>query len=216
MPFLTEVEAYKSLESQGIHPVPHAYASNTIDAVYAAREIGYPVVMKIVSEDIIHKSDAGCVIVGINNDAEAEKAFVTIMENAERVVNGGHHFGVLITKLIFGGVEVIIGAGNDPEFGRYLMFGLGGVFVELYKDVAFRMLPLCERDVDDMISEVKASRLLYGYRSTPKKDIDALRALLLRCSDFIAKESSIVEMDLNPVMVCEQGVYILDARIKTE
>ena len=216
MAFLTEVEAYEMLQSHGVSPVPYCFVQQADAAVHAAEQLGYPVVMKIVSEDIVHKSDAGCVVVGISCADEAVDAYAKIMGNAESAVPGGRHKGILVSKMISGGTEVIIGGGIDPEFGRFLMFGLGGVFVELYKDVVFRGLPLNNVDAHQMISQTRASRLLEGYRGQSVKDVDALHNLLLKCSHFFESEPDVTEMDLNPVMVCEQGVYVLDARINVQ
>ncbi len=213
MKFMLEVEAYSILEGNGAPLPKYCFAKTIKEAQKAADEIGYPVVMKIVSEDILHKSDIGAVKVGLKNAEDVKCAYNAIMESANRAVPNGRHRGVLITEMISGGVETIIGLGKDPEFGRYIMFGMGGIFVEVFKDVSFRMIPLSLKDARDLINEVEGSLLLKGYRGDSKKDIEALIRLLMTCSNISESHPDIKEMDLNPVIVNEDGAFVLDARI---
>lgn len=215
MTFLSEPEAYELLKVSGISVMPYAFATNVEEAMKKAEEIGYPVVMKIVSPDIVHKSDAGGVMVGLQDDEQIKTAYQRIMENAERAVPGGKHQGVLITPMVKGGVETIIGLGTDPEFGKFIMFGLGGIFVELYKDVSFRMIPITPNDARDLIDEVSGSALFKGYRGDKSRNISPLVDLIVSCSRLLESHNEIEEMDLNPVIIREDGALILDARILT-
>jgi len=216
MAFLLEPEAYELLKENGLPIMRYGFAASLTEAEREAERIGYPVVMKIVSPDILHKSDAGGVKVGIQDAEELKMAYQYIMENVKRAVPDGRHQGVLIAPMISGGVETIIGIGSDPEFGRFIMFGLGGVFVELYKDVSFRMIPLDEEEAGDLIRDVKASALLHGYRGGKSADVQALTELISSCSRLAENHPEITELDLNPVIVREDGAYILDARVCLE
>ena len=216
MILMPEYEAYGLFSRNGIAVMPCAFAKNIEEACEAAEKIGWPLVAKISSEDIVHKSDIGGVIVGIANKDELKTAFKTIIENAEKAVPGGKHAGILITPLIKGGIETVIGAGVDPEFGRFIMFGLGGIFVELYRDVSFRMVPVSEADAREMIAEVKAAALLSGYRGHDGANIGALVDLIVGCSRLMEGHEEICEMDLNPVMARKDKAYILDGRVFTK
>lgn len=216
MRFMLEPDAYELLKSNGI-PIPdYRFAQNIDEAEQAANEIGYPVVIKIVSEDIIHKTDIGAVKVGLKNSEQLREAYKDIVFAAHNAVPCGRHKGVLITKMINGGVETIVGLGNDPEFGKFMMFGMGGIFVELYKDVSFRLIPMSNLDAKSIIEDVKGSVLLKGYRGSSPKNIEALISLIMGCSHMIESNPDIKEMDLNPVIVREDGVYVLDARVCLE
>lgn len=216
MKYIIEPEAYRLLQNNNL-PVPKYYfVKDECELQEAAAKIGYPAAMKIVSEDIIHKSDVGGVKLNITDFQALKSAYNEIMCAAEKVMPGGRHHGVLLTQMIEGGVETIIGLGTDQEFGRYLMFGLGGIYVEIYKDVSFRILPLSKADAVNMIEEVKGSVLLKGYRGSIPKNIDALVDFLMKCSELALENPNIREMDLNPVMVREDGVFVLDARVFVE
>ena len=211
-----EHEVYRLLSRSGISVLPHALAENAEEACAAAEAMGWPVVAKIVSTDIVHKSDIGAVIVGIKSREELKTAFQTIMDNANKAVPGGNHKGVLVRPAVYGGIETVIGAGIDPEFGRFVMFGLGGILVELYRDVSFRMVPVSDANAREMIAEVKAGILLSGYRGHERSDIEPLADLIVKCSRLMEEHPEICEMDLNPVMVCKNMTYILDGRIITK
>ena len=213
MPYLLEPDAYALLSENGI-PVPkYRLVRNGEEAERAAAEIGYPVAMKIVSEDILHKSDVGGVKLAVQNGAEARAAFQDLMAAAQKTVPGGRHKGVLVTQMVEGGVETIIGLGMDPEFGPFLMFGLGGIHVEIFKDVSFRLVPLSREHARDMVDEVKSSVLLKGYRGNPPKNLEALIDLIMAVSKMSVANPDIQEMDLNPVIVREEGALAIDARI---
>ncbi len=183
------------------------------EAVKAAEEIGYPVVLKIVSPQVIHKSDVGGVKLGLSSPDEVVGAFREIIDNVRRHVPNAEITGILVQEMAPQSTEVIIGVVNDPQFGHTVMFGLGGVFVELFEDVSFRVTPLTRRDAEEMVREVKAYRILRGYRGLPPADIDAIIDALLRVSMMVEENPEIDQMDLNPIMVYEKGLKVVDARI---
>jgi acyl-CoA synthetase (NDP forming) len=213
---LVEPEAKEILKLYGV-PVPDfKVAANEEEAVQFAKEIGYPVVMKIVSPQIIHKSDAGGVKVNIKNDEEARGAFRTIMENAKNYKPDADLWGVIVYKMLPLGKEVIVGMIRDPQFGPAIMFGLGGIFVEVLKDVTFRIIPITERDARKMIKEIKSYPILAGARGEEPADIEAIVQLLLKVSELVDDlRDYIKEMDLNPVFVYNEGegAVVVDARM---
>lgn len=192
-------------------PLPETFVATSPDeAVKAAESIGGPVVLKVISESALHKSDVGGVLLDISGEAAVREGFDKVIS----VVDS--HDGVLVQEMVGGGHEVLIGMTEDPNFGPMLVYGLGGVYVELLKDVAFRLNPLTDVDAAEMIEEIKGAALLHGYRNMPLGDLEALRDTLLRVSAMITAIPEIIDMDLNPVKVLEpgQGVRAVDARIK--
>lgn len=211
--YLTEPESYSLLERYGF-PLPQfKFVTNEPEAAKGASAVGYPVAMKVVSEDIIHKSNLGGVKLNVQNEEQLFKEFNHLISLTKTYSPRSLHCGVLISKMISGGIETIIGINTDPEFGRFIMFGLGGIYVELFKDVSFRLLPITQKDAQEAVSEVKSSILLEGFRGDRPKAIDKLVDILLKCSDFAMENSDIVEMDLNPVKVREKDAVIVDAKI---
>lgn len=213
---LLETEAKAICMEYGIPVTRFKLACNEEEAVLFAGELGYPVVLKIVSPDILHKSDAGGVMVNLKNSGEVRGAYQKILENAKKYNDKAKIVGVLVQEMAPQSTEVIVGAVKDPQFGQTVMFGLGGIFVELLKDVSFRIAPLTVEDAKEMISEVKAYPLLKGYRNTPPADIDAIVNILLNTSKLIMDYPEIKELDLNPVMAYEKGAKTVDARIILE
>jgi acetyltransferase len=211
--YMLEPDAYSLLAANGLAIPEYRMARSAPEAVSLAEAMGFPVAMKIVSEDVIHKSDVGGVRLNLEDSDSVEAAYEEIMGNVEQAVPGGRHKGVLLTQMVKGGTETILGIGMDGELGKFLMFGLGGVYAELFKDVSFRLAPLSRQDAWDMIDEVKSSVLLRGFRGEKPKDLEALVNTLLACSQLAVAHPEIEEMDLNPVMVREEGAYVLDARI---
>ena len=191
-------------------------AKNEQEAAGFARQIGFPVVLKIVSPDIIHKSDAGGVMVNLKSTIEVRSAYRKILENAKKYNAAAKIVGVLVQEMAPQSTEVIVGAIKDPQFGQTLMFGLGGIFVELLKDVTFRVAPITQEDAEEMITEVKAYPLLKGYRNTTPADINAIVNVLLNASKLVMDYPEIKELDLNPVMAYEKGAKTVDARIILE
>jgi len=213
---LLENEAKTICSEYGIPVTKSILAKTFKETVIAAQQIGFPVVIKIVSPDIIHKSDSGGVKLDLKNITEVEKAFTDIMKNVKIYNKKAKIIGVLVQEMAKPSIEVIVGAIKDPQFGQTLMFGLGGVFVEILKDVTFRVAPIIEEEAFEMISEVKAYPLLKGYRNTPPSDINSLAKLLINTSKLIIENPEIKELDLNPVIVYEKGLKVVDARIILE
>ncbi|MCY1281834.1 Protein lysine acetyltransferase Pka [compost metagenome] len=217
---LPEPDGKSMLSAAGI-AVPAGRVAATLDqAREVASEVGYPLVAKVVSAQILHKSDAGGVVVGVRNEAELEAAWHRIHDAVGTHRPDAGIDGVLLERMApAGGLETLIGVSRDPVFGHLLTFGLGGIYVEVFKDVSRRMLPLSAAEAESMIREVRCFPLLDGARGKPKRDIPALVDLLLKVSDFVAAHADrLVEMDLNPVWVGHEGegVLPLDAVIVME
>ena len=213
---LLEPEAKMICTEYGIPVTKFKVASNEKDATKFADEIGYPVVLKIVSPDIIHKSEAGGVIVNLKTPSEVKDAYNKILGNVKKYKPDAKIVGVLVQEMAPNSTEVIVGAIKDPQFGQTLMFGLGGIFVEVLKDVNFRIAPLTEADARDMIIGLKAYPILKGFRNTPPADIDALVAILCSTSRLVMENPEIKELDLNPVLAYPKGAKTVDARIILE
>ncbi len=210
-----ETGAQKVLEACGI-PTPASRLCRTPDeAVKFAEDIGYPVVLKIASPDILHKTDIGGVKTGVTGSQEVRDSFDLLVLRTLRYMPDVEIWGCLVQKQVEGGTETILGMNRDPQFGPLIMFGLGGIYVEALKDVAFRIAPLSRRDARQMIEEIRSSRLLYGVRGRPRSDIDALEDAILRISQLVTDFPEIVELDINRLVVFPegQGVTGLDMRM---
>jgi len=211
---LVEVEALDIVAKCGIR-VPRKFLARTPEeAVEAAKEIGFPVVMKIASPDILHKTDVGGVRVGLTTEEEVLYTFEGMVARARRLVPGAEIWGVTVEEMVRGR-EVILGMSEDPQFGPLIMLGLGGVYVEVLKDVSFRLAPVDEREVREMLSELRGHPLLRGVRGEPAGDIDALVEAVLRFSKLVTSFPQIAEAEINPLMVLPhgEGVVAVDARI---
>ena len=213
---LTEIEAKQILAEAGINCTDTKLAKSKDDAVSLSEEIGFPVVLKISSVDITHKSDAGGVKVNLKDRAEVENAFDEIMTSAKDKFPDADIEGVSVQSMAKPGTEIIVGMTKDAQFGPVLMFGLGGVFVEVLKDVAFRIVPLEKRDAAEMIRDIKGFKILEGYRGQDPADIPFLEAMLLKLSELVDKTEGIAEIDMNPVFAYKQGAVVVDARIILE
>ena len=213
---LTEVESKQLVAEAGIPVVETKLAQTKAEAISISKKMGFPVVLKIVSPDIIHKSDIGGVKLGLANATQVGKAYTAIMAAAKKANKKADIHGISVQKMARPGVEVIMGMSKDAQFGPVLMFGLGGVFVEVLKDVAFRIVPLNRRDASQMIREIKGYPLLEGYRGQEPANITALEDLLLKLSDFVDKNPKIKEMDLNPIFAYKDGALAVDARVILE
>jgi len=213
---LLETEAKTICAEYGIPVTKFMLAKNEKEASTQADQIGYPVVLKIVSPDIIHKTEAGGVIVNLKTAADVAAGYKKIIENVTKYKADAKIVGVLVAEMAPQSTEVIVGAVKDPQFGQTVMFGLGGIFVELLKDVNFRVAPLAADDAKEMIMQLKAYPLLNGYRNTPPADIDALVAILCNTSHLIMDYPEIKELDLNPIMAYSKGAKTVDARIILE
>jgi acyl-CoA synthetase (NDP forming) len=213
---LTEIEAKELLKQAGINVVETKLASSEDDAVALSREFGFPVVLKIASPDVVHKTDAGGVKLNLKTSNQVAKAYEDIMKSIGEKYPKAKIQGVSVQKMAKPGVEVIIGMSKDPQFGPVIMFGLGGVWVEVLKDVSFRIVPLERRDAREMIQEIKGRPLLEGYRGQDPVDIANLEELILKVSTFIEQHPEIKELDLNPVFAYKDGAVAVDARIILE
>ncbi len=209
----TEDEAKALLKAIGI-PVPeHFVAQNKEDAFHAANTIGWPVAMKIVSPDILHKSDVGGVRLNIQNREELYNAYDAMMKDIEKKAEEAMIKGILIEGMVKKGTEIIIGGIRDKQFGPCVMFGLGGIFVEVLKDVSFGIAPVNMDEAMEMIREIKSYPILTGFRGTPPADVAAIARTIVIISEVLADVGEISEMDLNPVIVYPQGLVVADAKI---
>jgi len=213
---LLEHEAKALCLEYGIPVTKFKVASSAEEAVKFAEEIGYPVVLKIVSPDVIHKFDVGGVILNLKSSEEVRNAYNQIIENVKRNKPDAKILGVNVQEMAPPSTEIIVGAIKDPQFGPTIMFGLGGIFVEVLKDVTFRIAPITEGDAREMISEIKAYPILKGFRGAPPADIEAIVKILVNVSKLVMEHQEIKELDLNPIMVYRSGAKTVDARIILE
>lgn len=210
---LSEAEGYDLLKKNGI-PVPeNKIAGNSDEAVKTAEEIGYPVAMKIVSLQVVHKSDAGGVIIGVKNKEEVKNAFDQIMRSVKEKVPNAEIKGIIIEKQMPSGLELIIGGKTDPTFGKIITFGLGGKLVELMKDVSIKVLPIEKEEIQKMIREIKAYSLIKGYRDEPPLDEIALAEIIGKIANLFYDSLKLVEFDINPLILYKKGACAVDARI---
>jgi acetyl-CoA synthetase (ADP-forming) len=211
---LYPVEAESVLGHYGIDAVKSVFSENDIDQIRrSAEEIGFPVALKLISSDLSHKSDAGCVQLHLNNRDEVTNAYNDILNNADRAIPGANIEGFLVQEMISAGHEVIIGISTDPTFGKIILFGLGGIFVEILKDVAIRKIPISELDARDMIQEIKGYKILQGARGKEPANFALLLDILLKVSRLGEEIEDITEMDLNPVIVNTHQALVIDPRI---
>ncbi|HPN66317.1 MAG TPA: acetate--CoA ligase family protein [Candidatus Omnitrophota bacterium] len=217
---IPEYTARGIIESYGFRIPKSTLAKDAAEAVAAADKTGYPVVMKIASPDILHKSDVGGVKVGLKDAAQVEAAFNEMVKKAKAAVPNAKILGVLIQEMAMGGKEVILGMTRDPQFGPMLMFGLGGIYVEVLKDVAFRIAPITPREAGEMVDSIKSVALLKGARGEKPADIDSIKEGLLRLSQMVTDFPMIKELDINPLKVFSAGdkggSIAIDARISID
>jgi acyl-CoA synthetase (NDP forming) len=210
---LTAPEGKEVCDAYGI-PVPkEGVANSAADAAKLASGMGFPVVMKIVSPEILHKTEAGGVIVGVKSAQDAEAAFATIMGNAAKYDAKATLLGVQVQQMLSGGQEVIVGAVTDPSFGKLVAFGLGGVLVEVMKDITFRLAPATREDALSMLDGVQAAEMLKGVRGADPVNREALATLIEKVSQLVSDFPEISEMDLNPVFATKNGATAADVRI---
>ncbi|MFH1652055.1 MAG: acetate--CoA ligase family protein [Chloroflexota bacterium] len=210
---LTEIESKQVFRSAGLDVTETRLAVNEAMALEISQEIGYPVVLKIVSHDIVHKTEVGGVKLNLTNTTAVKQAFRSMMASARKLYPDAGIHGVAVQKMARPGTEVIIGMSRDPQFGPVLLFGLGGIFVEIMKDVAFGITPLTPRDAHDMLRQIKGFPLLDGFRGREKVDTATLEAWLLKLAEFSAEYPEIKEFDLNPILAYPDGATVVDARI---
>ncbi len=210
---LVEGEARAIAQAIGLTVPRTELARNADEAVAIAQTIGYPVVFKIASPDILHKSDIGGVKVGIANDADARDAYDLVTFRAQRFMPDAQVWGVTVQQMVPPGKEVIIGMSRDPQFGPLLAFGMGGIYVEVLKDVTFRIAPITRYEASEMIGEIRGAPLLRGVRGEKPSDVEAVCDALLRISQLVAEFTEIVEMDANPLVVHPRGAIAIDVRM---
>ena len=213
---LTEFESKKLLKEVGIPIVETRLAKTQKEAVLLCQKIGFPVALKIVSPNVIHKSDAGGVKLSLNSVAQVRTAYREMMERVSQKYPDAVIHGVSVQKMVRPGAEVIVGSSKDPQFGPVIMFGLGGIFVEVLKDVSFRIVPVRQRDAEEMIQEIKGYSLLQGYRGKEPSDIAALVEIILKLSQFMEENQQVKELELNPIFAYAEGALAVDARIILE
>jgi acetyl coenzyme A synthetase (ADP forming)-like protein len=210
---LTAPEARGLCEAYGIKLPAEGVATTAAGAASLAAQIGYPVVMKIVSPDILHKTEAGGVLVGLNSTQQVTQGFATIIENARRYNSSADILGVQIQQMLHGGQEVIIGAVTDPAFGKLVAFGLGGILVEVLKDITFRLAPASYEEALSMLDGIAAAQILRGVRGAPGVNRHALASMIERVAAMVSDFPEISELDLNPVFASEHGAIAADVRI---
>jgi len=213
---LTEFESKEVLKQAGIPVVETRLAKTREEASSLSREIGFPVAMKIASPDVIHKSDSGGVRLNLNNMKEVKSAYNDITHKVSQQYPHAILHGVSVQKMLPPGTEVIIGTSKDPQFGPVMMFGLGGIFVEVLKDISFRIIPVDQRDAQEMISEIKGYLLLQGYRGKEPANIAALMEMILKISNLVEENPEIKELELNPIFAYGDRAVAVDARILLE
>lgn len=213
--YLPEDEAVKVLEAYKLPVLASGLATSQEEVVELANKIGYPVVMKVMSEDIVHKFDVKGVILDIKSDREAAQAYTSIHENVNRLQPGASIKGIFVRKMIPAGEEVILGVKRDPSFGPVIMFGLGGVFVEVFKDVNFRIAPLTRQSASTLIAETKAASVLAGARGKPARDVESILTAIQRLSQLAVDCPQIKELDINPLIALEKGdgCFVADTKI---
>ena len=210
---LTEDEAYELCASYGMRVPRFRVAKSPEEAVEAARSIGYPVVLKVLSPQVMHKTDVGGVVVGLMNDDGVRSAYEGILGSVRSLRPDARISGILVESQAPPSVEVIVGVTEDRKFGKVLMFGLGGIFAELMEDVSFRLIPVDEDDAREMMSEVRGYDVLKGFRGRPPLDVDSIVDLLLSTSRMVVENPQISQMDLNPVIVYEKGYVVVDCKV---
>ncbi len=210
---LTEIEAKLILGEAGINCTPTLLAPSKEKAVSISEEMGYPVVLKVSSVDITHKSDSGGVKINLQDKEAVEQAYDDIITSCRAYAPDADIEGVAVQAMAKIGTEIIMGMIKDASFGPVVMFGLGGVLVEVLKDVSFRIVPIEKADAVEMTQEIQGKKLLDGYRGQDPADVPCLQEMLVKLSDFVDKTEGIEEIDMNPVFAYKDGAVVVDARI---
>lgn len=209
---LTLKESKDILAYEGFPINPTGFGTTLEEILTEAKKIGFPLVLKVSSADIVHKSDVGGVITGIMDVLDLEDKFEGLEQTLKQKAPNAYIEGYILEKMETG-IELLVGSAQDPMFGSILSFGLGGIFVEVFKDVVFRLIPITREDAVEMLVEIKSARILDGVRGQLPVDKQALVELLLQTSRFIEAHPEIEELDLNPVFATAKGVSVVDARI---
>jgi acyl-CoA synthetase (NDP forming) len=213
---LTEVESKQLIAQAGIKTNTTKVATSQQEAISFSEQMGYPVVLKVVSKDILHKSDVGGVVLGLGSDDDVARAYDQIMASVKKHAPGVTIDGISVQPMARAGVEVIIGMFKDNQFGPVLMFGIGGELVEVYKDVSFGIVPVPARFARRMIKDIKGYALLDGYRGREKANTGILEQMLLKMSAFVQANPQIKEIDLNPIIAYANDAIAVDARVILE
>jgi acyl-CoA synthetase (NDP forming) len=214
--FLTEIESKELLRQAGINTIDTKLAASKAEAVSISKQLGFPIALKIASPDIVHKSDAGGVRLGLETPARVAKAYDEILANVSQKHPQARAQGVSVQRMAPPGIEVIIGMSKDAQFGPVLMFGLGGVWVEILEDTSLRIIPITKKDAGEMIREIKGYQLLTGYKGQEPVDISKLEDLLLAVSELAEQNPIVKELDLNPVIAYSDSAVAVDARVILE
>jgi len=210
---LTEYESKRILSLCGIPATKEVLTTSPEEAVKVAKDMGFPVVMKVVSPHILHKTEAQGVRINLRSAQEVTEAFDEILQNANRYEPNLKIDGILVQEMVMEGVETIVGTTYDETFGPTIMFGLGGIYVEVLKDVSFRIIPINLHDAEEMIHDLKGYEILKGVRGRDISDIEALMDTLIKVSSMVEQMKMIKSMDINPLFVSKRGVKAADARI---
>ncbi|MFC1956231.1 acetate--CoA ligase family protein [Chloroflexota bacterium] len=213
---LNEIESKELLKQAGINVLDTRLATSKQEAITISKHLGFPIVLKIASPDILHKSDTGGVKLGLGTPGQVDKAYDQILKATSRRHPQARVQGISVQKMARPGVEVIIGMSKDTQFGPVLMFGLGGIWVEILKDVSFRIVPIYKKDAAEMIREIKGYPLLAGYRGQEPVDVSKLEEFLLKFSSFAEENPEVKEIDLNPIYAYDDDAVAVDARIILE
>jgi acyl-CoA synthetase (NDP forming) len=213
---LTEIESKILLSEAGIPVIQTRLVTSKEEAIGMSKKLGFPVALKIVSPEIIHKSDVGGVKLGLKTSKQVEEGYEKILSSVKQKYPHAIIDGMSVQKMARPGTEVIVGMTKDSQFGPVLMFGLGGIFVELLKDVSFRIVPLEREDAREMIREIKGYPMLEGFRGKEAADISILEEILLKVSRFVDDHPEIKELDLNPIFAYKDGAVAVDARVILE
>jgi acetate---CoA ligase (ADP-forming) len=210
---LSQTDAMGVLNAYGLPAIKTEFARTRQQAVDLAKKIGLPVAMKIVSPDVVHKTDIGAVKLDLNTEQDVGEAFDEILKNVKANAPNAHIDGVLLQNYVTGGVETIIGIHRDPKFGPLLMFGLGGIYVEAYRDVSFRLAPIRELGAHNMIQQIRGGKILQGFRGQPPRDLEAIAECIERLSQLAMELEDVQELDVNPLLAFEKGCKAVDARV---
>lgn len=210
---LNEVDSKRMLLEAGINVTATELARTKDEAMAISERLGYPIVLKIVSSDVAHKSDAGGVKLKLQTQGEVAEAYDAILQSVRAHYPQASIQGISVQKMARPGVEVVIGMYEDKQFGPVLMFGLGGVWVEILKDVSFKLTPMTRQDASDMIKEIKGYDLLKGFRGSEPADTNYLEEMILKVAQLVEQKPQIKELDLNPVFAYRDGATAVDARI---
>ena len=214
--YLTETESKEILGQSGIRVNDTIKAVTEAEAAAASKKTGFPAVLKILSPDIIHKSDAGGVVTGLRSTEQVAEAYGRIISSCKKQFPKANIEGVTVQKEVPPGTELIIGMYKDAQFGPVVVFGLGGVWTEVLEDTSIRITPITREDAREMIEEIKGYKTLTGYRGQPAVDISKLEDMLLAVSDFVEKNAEVKELDINPVIASGESITAVDARIALE